>query len=283
MTKIARQAKKSLELIHSMIYFAPEAEKNFTALGLEPGRMSYYAGRAAAMGPVGPGVVAATFYNFNPASVAKSLPRAWEIAAPQDVLTARFEAADAALHRYLGAEVLESELVGRTAQLAQEAALACTPEGKPLFAAHADLPWPQEPHLKLWHAATLLREFRGDAHIAALQRAGLSGLQALVLHSASGEGFKPSVAKKLREWSDEQWAAAEQQLRDRGLVDEDGVITDAGTRLREEVETDTDAMSMPPWTALGESATEQLLTSGRQLSRALAKAGAAPRELFGRD
>ncbi|KEI44860.1 SCO6745 family protein [Saccharopolyspora rectivirgula] len=283
MTKIARQAKKSLELIHSMIYFAPEAEKNFTALGLEPGRMSYYAGRAAAMGPVGPGVVAATFYNFNPASVAKSIPRAWEIAAPQDVLTARFEAADAALHRYLGAEVLESELVGRTAQLAQEAALACTPEGKPLFAAHADLPWPQEPHLKLWHAATLLREFRGDAHIAALQRAGLSGLQALVLHSASGEGFKPSVAKKLREWSDEQWAAAEQQLRDRGLVDEDGVITDAGTRLREEVETDTDAMSMPPWTALGESATEQLLTSGRQLSRALAKAGAAPRELFGRD
>ncbi|MCC5698181.1 hypothetical protein LH612_34120, partial [Klebsiella pneumoniae] len=147
----------------SMIYFAPEAEKNFTALGLEPGRMSYYAGRAAAMGPVGPGVVAATFYNFNPASVAKSIPRAREIAAPQVVLTARFEAADAALHRYLGAEVLESELVGRTAQLAQEAALACTPEGKPLFAAHADLPWPQEPHLKLWHAATLLREFRGDA------------------------------------------------------------------------------------------------------------------------
>src|SRR5690606_30560183 len=251
--------------------------------GLEPGRMSYYAGRATAMGPVGTGVDAATFDKLNPATEANPRPRARDDAAPQSVRRRQVGAYGTTLWRRRGAEVLESELVGRTAQLAQEAALACTPEGKPLFAAHADLPWPQEPHLKLWHAATLLREFRGDAHIAALQRAGLSGLQALVLHSASGEGCKPSVAKKWREWSDEQWAAAEQQLRDRGLVDEDGVITDAGTRLREEVETDTDAMSMPPWAALGESATEQLLTSGRQLSRALAKAGAAPRELFGRD
>ena len=197
MTEIARRAKSALEVIHSMIYFAPEAEEGFAALGLERGRMSYYAGRSAAMGPVGPGVVAATFYNFNSESVAKHIPRAWSIASPSAVLEARFRAADAALRRML--DDVASPAVTGAAELAREASLACGPEGKPLFAAHADLDWPDEPHLRLWHAVTLLREFRGDAHIAALQHADLSGLQALALHSATGEGFKPSAARTLRE------------------------------------------------------------------------------------
>lgn len=282
MTETARRGAQSLELLHAFIYFAPEAEDKFAALGLERGRMAYYAGRAAPMGPVSPGVVAATFYNFNPESVARSIPHAWSIAAPQDILQARLQAADEALRRMLGDETATSTEVSDAAELAAEAAAVCEPDGKPLFAGHADLPWPREPHLKLWHAMTLLREFRGDAHIAALQVAELSGLQALVLHSASGQGFKPSAARSLREWSQQQWTTAEDQLRERGLVDAGGEITGSGTQLREDVETRTDAMSAAPWRALGERA-EQLIDSGGRLVRTLAKAGAVPRELFGRD
>ncbi|MER7079804.1 hypothetical protein SAMN02982929_00303 [Saccharopolyspora kobensis] len=282
MTEIARQAKNALEVIHSMIYFAPEAADGYAGLGLERGRMSYFAGRAAVMGPVGPGVVAATFYNFNPVSVAEAIPRAWSIAAPSTVVETRFRAADAALRRMLG-DAVDSAAVAEAAELAREASRACAPDGKPLFAAHADLDWPDEPHLQLWHAVTLLREFRGDAHIAALQRAELSGLQALVLHSSTGEGFKPSAARELRGWSESQWAEAEQELRERGLVGEDGGISQAGTALREEIEAGTDAMSMAPWRALGEEKVAALMDNGRELTRALLKAGAIPRDLFGRD
>ncbi|MBE9373481.1 hypothetical protein IQ251_03365 [Saccharopolyspora sp. HNM0983] len=281
-SETARRAAQSLELLHAFIYFAPEAEERFAALGLDRGRMAYYAGRAAPMGAVSAGVVAATFYNFNPESVARSIPRAWSIAAPQDIVEARLQAADEALRRMLGDETATSAEVAATAELAAEAAAACDPAGKPLHAGHADLPWPQEPHLKLWHAATLLREFRGDAHIAALQDAELSGLQALVLHSASGQGFKQSAARSLREWSQQQWAAAEGELRERDLLDAEGEITAAGTKLREDVESRTDAMSAAPWQVLGDRV-EQLIDSGRGLVRALAKAGAAPRDLFGRD
>ncbi|MBB5152680.1 SCO6745 family protein [Saccharopolyspora phatthalungensis] len=279
MTKIARRAKQSLELIHAMIYFAPEAADGFAGLGLAPGRMSYYAGRAAPMGPVGAGVVAATFYNFNPESVAKSIPRAWSIATPDAVLAARLKAADEALRRMLGEDVIASETVAETAELAREATTACTPDGKPLYAGHADLDWPDEPHLKLWHAITLLREFRGDAHIAALQQAELSGVQALALHSTTSGGFTPEAAKKLRGWSDEQWALASRQLRERGLVDAGDEITDAGLALREEIESATDAMSMAPWSALGEARTEVLIRNGGRLSKALADAGAMPEGL----
>lgn len=282
MTQIARQAK-ALEIPHTMIYFAPEADERFAELGLERGRMAYYASRAAAMGAVGAGVVAATFYNFNPESVARSIPRAWSIASPETIITARYRAVDAALRRMLDAETLSSTQLAETAELATEVAKAGPVAGKPLYAAHADLAWPEEPHLRLWHATTLIREFRGDAHIAALQRAELTGLQALALHSASGEGFKPSVAKSLREWSEQQWEQAMLELRERGLVDAEGTLTDAGNQLREDVEADTDAMSTAPWRGMSEQRAQQLLDNGKQLSKLLAKAGAVPRELFGRD
>lgn len=280
MTKIARRAKASLELVHAMIYFAPEAEDRFTKLGLKPGRMCYYAGRSAAMGPVGAGVVAATFYNFNPVSVAKSIPAAWDIASPSEVLDARLDAVDAALHRLLGDEVLASDDVAEAAELARIASEGCSPEGKPLYAGHADLDWPELPHLKLWHAITLLREFRGDGHIAALQQAGISGIQSLVLHAGMRGGFTPEAARKLREWSEQEWAVASEQLQERGLITANGELTDEGAQFRESVEIRTDEIALAPWQHLGEDRTATLVDKGGKLSKALAEAGALPKGLF---
>ena len=281
-TSTARKAKNALEAAHAMIYFCPEAAERFADLGLEKGRMSYFAGRAAPMGAVGPGVVAATFYNFNPEAVAAEIPRAWSIASPADVIAARFDAAGAALRRMLGDEVTGSEQVAEAARLAREAASACAPDGKPLYAAHADLEWPEPAHVQLWHAISLLREFRGDAHIAALQDGGLSGLEAVVLQVLSGEGLNEQFSKASRGWSDQQWEDAREGLRARGLVDGGGV-SEKGAALREEIERATDAMSMAPWEHLGAAELERLTGTGAELSRSLLKAGAFPASAFGRD
>jgi hypothetical protein len=274
---LVRQAHDATNVLHSLIYFAPEAEQQFTAAGLEAGRMSYFAGRSAPMGAVGAGVVTATFYNFSPDLVASCIHRAWQLARPDAVIAARFAAVDAALRRLLGPELLTSPDLVTLAGLAREAARAGTPEGRPLYAGHADLPWPSGgAHLDLWHALSLLREHRGDGHVAALTAAGLSGLEALVTHTATGQGFTPEFARASRGWSAADWDAAVAALAARGLLDAAGELTAAGHEVRAAVERDTDRMAAGPWRHLGDAATEQVIHLGRALSRAVVQAGAFP-------
>ncbi|GAB3293358.1 SCO6745 family protein [Parasphingorhabdus pacifica] len=280
-TTLARQAHQCLEPLHAFIYFAPEAEERYQELGLEPRRMTYFAGRAAPMGAVGAGVVTSTFYNFNPKVISPLFPRAWSITSPSDVVTARFEAVDAALRRLLGDEVVASESVAEAARLAREATEGCFPEGRPLYAGHAELEWPQAPHLVLWHATSILREFRGDGHIAALQDTDLTGLEALVLQVSSGEGLAEKFAKLSRGWSDEQWDAARDSLRARGLLDEANAVSDEGRRFRAELEDNTDRLAVAPWAAFGADKATSLFEHGAALSKQVAKAGAFPRENFG--
>jgi hypothetical protein len=274
------RALRSVEPLHNHVYFAPETDEHLAAIGLRPGRMSYFAGRAAPMGPVGPGVVTATFYNFSPALVARHIPRAWTLADPEQVVVARFDAARASLTRLLGGpDVAGSAEVGELADLLQEACTVLTPEGRPLFAAHADLPWPEESLLRLWHGATLLREHRGDGHLAALLRSGLSGIEALVTHTATGRGFTPAAARATRGWSDEEWSAATAALTARGLL-EDGALTPAGRQLRADVEAGTDALATGPWEHLGPERTARVTELGRELSGRLVAGGAYPSGVF---
>jgi hypothetical protein len=273
---LVRRANTATNSLHSLIYFAPEHEQHLTGAGLEPGRMSYFAGRAAPMGAVGPGVVAATFYNFNPALVARSIPRAWELASPAAIIEARFAAADAALRRLLGPDVIGSADLATMTALLREAAGACTVEGRALYAGHADLAWPTGPALEFWHGVTLVREHRGDGHIAALVAAGLSGLEALITHVATGQGFIPEFARASRGWSQDEWDGAVAGLADRGLLDRDGALTAAGQEVRAQIERETDRMAAPPWLYLGDERTEELVRIGQALTRAVVSAGAFP-------
>jgi hypothetical protein len=274
--KVALRTHRVLEPLHSMSYFAPETEEHLVAAGLRPGRMCYFAGRSAAFGAIGAGPVAATFFNFNPSLVAHNIPRAWTLATPVQVVEARFAAADASLRRLLGEEVIASPELAEAAELAREATEGCIPEGRPLYAAHADLAWPEQPHLVLFHAVTLLREFRGDGHIAALVEHGLNGLGALVTHCATGIGFTPEAAKKSRSWSDEEWAAESASLVERGILDAAGELTEQGAALRADIEAGTNAAAVGPWLRLGEAKSERLHDLGRTLSRAAVAAGAFP-------
>ena len=165
---IARKTWRTLEPIHGLVYFAPEARAAYRALGLDP-TAGYFASRSAAMGPVGAEVVIASFYNFNPALVHAALPAAWDVVAPRELAEVRSGAAAAAIGRVLG-DVVDGAAVAEAADLAARAAesTAQHPDGRPLFAAHLSLPWPGRPVERLWHAQMLLREFRGDGHIAVL-------------------------------------------------------------------------------------------------------------------
>jgi hypothetical protein len=276
--QLAGRAHRATESLHSLVYFAPEAEQRFTAIGLRPGRMGYFASRSAPMGAVSAGVTVATFYNFNRELVSRFIPRAWGLASPSDIITARLSAADLALRRLLG-EAAASPQVGELAELAREATDGLAPEGRALFASHAELDWPDEPHLVLWHAATLLREFRGDGHVMALQAADLSGIEAIVTHTATGRGFLEAAAKALRGWSDEQWSAAIDGLRARGIMDATG-LTAAGSALREQVEAETDRLDAAQWQRLGLERTERLIELGKGLSRVVVGNGAFPPGVF---
>jgi hypothetical protein len=267
---MARKMWRTLEPYHGIVYFAPEATAAYEALGVH-GFDGYFASRAAPMGSVPAEVVVATFFNFNPAVVHHALPAAWEATTPAALLDARLRGADAALRRAVGAP-LDDKAVARAAGLARAAADGCTAAGRPLYAAHAGLPWPDLPHLELWHAVTLLREFRGDGHIACLVEAGLDGIHALVLHAASGE-IPRAALQTSRHWTDEAWDAAVAELEARGLVDAEGAFTEAGAALRQQVEDRTDALALAPWQALGEAGCDELRSLVRPLSKAIVDGG----------
>lgn len=271
---LVRRAWRSAEALHGMIYFVPEAPERYAALGIRA-RDGYFASRAAAMGPVGAGPVVATFFNFNPVIVERALPAAWDKASPEAVLAARVDAAGAALTRLLG-DVIDSAEMREAAALARRAAesSAAYPEGRPLFAAHVALPWPEQPHLVLWHAQSILREFRGDGHIAALVMAGLTGIEALVLHVAAGE-VPRSFLQRSRGWSDEQWAAAVDGLRAKGLIEGDEpVLSASGREQRELIEAATDRLATPAYRVLGVDGCERLAELTRPMSRIVVKSGA---------
>jgi hypothetical protein len=274
------RAYRAVEPLHNHVYFVPETEEHLTAVGLRPGRMVYFAGRAAPMGAVGPGVVTATFANFSPAIVARHVPRAWTLATPEQVVTARLASARASLTRLLGGE--EAAAAPEVTELGDLLAQACgvlTAEGRPLYAGHADLDWPADPVGRLWHATSLLREWRGDGHVAALVRHELSGLEALITHTATGRGFLPASAKVTRGWTDEEWGAGLARLADRGLMDGEA-LTEAGRRLRADLEAETDALSAAPWEHLGPERTGRVVELGKRLSTALVAGGAYPAGVF---
>jgi len=275
-----RRCHNLLDPLHSLIYFAPEADEVFSEGGLRPGRMNYFASRAAPMGAVSPGVVVATFYNFSPDLVARHIPRAWTLASPEDIVRARFLLADKVLRRLLGDEIATSAEVEEAAELAKRAARVCTPQGRPLYAAHADLEYPTQPLTSLWHSITLLREFRGDGHVAALVDAEMPGLDALITHQATGKGFTSEFAQASRGWSAELWAAGIAGLQERGLLDETGALTSAGQEVRRGIEERTDELARAPYESLGETDLARLTELGLGLTRRVQAAGAFPAQAF---
>jgi hypothetical protein len=270
----ARRMWPAFETYHAHVYFVPEAAEAYRKLGLKGGWMGYFASRSAALGAASPELVTAIFFNFHPAMVARALPDAWALASPADVLAARLHTVDVALRRLIP-EHVGSPAEAEAAELAKAATEETALAGRPLFAALRSLPWPAERHLALWHACTMLREHRGDGHVAALTAAGLDGCEAHVTVAATGTVPRETLQDN-RKWSDDEWAAAEERLKSRGWLDASGALTDAGRAGRAQVESQTDAAAEAPWRALGPPRTERLLELLTPMARAINAAGGVP-------
>jgi hypothetical protein len=252
-----RQMWHLLEPLHAVLYYAPEVFEESAALGfgVEERWPSYFPLRAAPLGVVGSERVTSAFYSFSPRMVAEHMDPAWGIASPGRLLTARERGIDRAYRAIFGDRADSPELA-EAAALARRAAESANTAGRPLAAANAELPWPVAPHQQLWHAATILREHRGDGHLAALLIADLDPIESLVSFAAIGAA--PVERFESRGWRSEEWSAASERLIGRGLLNADGTATEAGRALRKSVEQHTDELAAAPWQALGPDAVAQL-------------------------
>jgi hypothetical protein len=269
--RLARRFYSRFEPVHAVTYFSPECRAAFDALGYRGFWMGYFAGRSSPLGVVPAEMVTALFYNFTPERVAKALPAAWEIASPAAALRAREDSAVATLRRY----GLTDDDARVAAELAGRAARTAPLEGRPLFAANRALPWPSEPLAALWHAATLLREHRGDGHVAALTASGISGREANVLHAAAGRVTRKMIERS-RHYDDEQWRHYQDRLARRGLLDRDGELTDAGRTVKQHIEDTTDALALTALADLDDTEVEELFRTLTPIARAGVSAGDIP-------
>jgi len=251
----------------------PENQTICKQLGLGDHRMSYYATRSAPLGRVSAEVVSATFYHHSVEMVSPAIPLAWSIASPERIVAARFEAVDQALRRLLPQHIESAEIVEAVA-LVREAMLGCSIAGRPLFAAHAALQWPSQPHVALWHGLNLLREHRGDGHISAVMAARLTPNQAApMLIATTGE---PRDGRSWR-WADDIWNQAVTTLQERGWLDDAGVLTNEGLAARIRIEDETDGLALGPWLQLGKERTHRLWTLLRNLLQVILDQDGLPR------
>jgi hypothetical protein len=261
------------EPVHAVTYFAPEGRAAFEQAGLRGFWRGYFAGRAAPLGPAGAAVVTASFFNFAPAFVARAIPGVWELITPEEALRGRLAGAEAALRVLLAGREDEA---AAAADLLWRAIGELDFSGRVLAAANAVLPVPDGesadgayPGLaRLWQAATLLREHRGDGHFAALAAADIDGCQAVALRSCLD--LRREDLQPVRGWTDEQWDGALAGLADRGWVGADGQLTSAGRAAHDAVEDATDRAASRPWARLGADATAELAAVLTPLAKACA-------------
>ncbi|WP_040810798.1 SCO6745 family protein [Nocardia concava] len=265
----ARDMWRVLEPLHAVSYFAPDCIAANKAVGLRGFWMGYFASRSAPLGAVGPSVVEAAFYNFHPAMVRRAIPDAWTYATPDAVIATRTIAAAAVLRNVVPDIVT---IAARAVPHLRDAINAAPAGGRPLFAANRDLPTPGDAVHALWQAATALREHRGDGHVACLLTEGIDGCEAHVLFSAS-TGTPEQMWRDNRGWSETDWQAAQDRLRERGLLDATG-LTDAGRALRQHIEARTDALAMTAYRDVpGMVETLSILAPA---ARAVARSGEVP-------
>jgi hypothetical protein len=270
----ARTMWKLLEPLHAVTYFAPEAAEACRSAGAKGFWMGYFGGRAAPMGEAGAALVGATFFNFAPAMVARSVPDVWSFATPATLLEARLSGATQALRGLLGPRA-DGPQVSEAATLARKALDGLGTAGRPLAAANAALPWPADDLSILWQAATVVREHRGDGHVATLVAHGLNGAQAHVSLAATG-AVPRTALQPHRGWTDQEWTDAEAALADRGWLDQHGRMTAAGRAGRAGIEAATDRLASDPWRRLGAPGTKTLVDALVPLTRAIVSSGVIP-------
>jgi hypothetical protein len=218
----------------------------------------YFAGRSAPLGRVPAEVVHATFYNFADGEVARHIPKVWATTTPEAAHAARSRGCTAAVRRILG-DLVETPGFARAVELLAKAATSAPYEGRPMYAALRSLPMPEEPVARLWYAANMLREHRGDGHIVALVSEGIAGLESHVLCALDNDIYPAETFGRIHHLPKATLAALMDGLRARGLIDADGRFTEAGRATKDRIEALTDVLAEPPYAALEPAERDELI------------------------
>ncbi|MGQ0803086.1 MAG: SCO6745 family protein [Actinomycetota bacterium] len=245
----ARRLRDHLEPIAAGVYFAPEAIEGYKELGLDYFE-GYFCSRGACLGKAPWSVVCAAFAAFKPEAVENAVTGGWSKTDPEPMLAARLAGADAQLQRLLGDPTDE---VAHATKLLYELTDGVDPSGRMLYSGLSVLPRPDSTWGNLWHAADLVREHRGDGHIAAWV-GHLDSTEITVLTELAW-GIPPRSYVYTRGWNEEEVDAAVARLEERGLL-EDGAMTPAGKDLRKEIELQTDRAEREIVDRLGDRADE---------------------------
>ena len=266
MNALARRMFELVEPIGAIPYSAVEPDEAMYALGFTNYWDTYFAGRAAPLGSSVPAeVVHALFYSFAPGEVARHIPKVWTTTTPAAAIEARRAGCVMALRRILG-ERVESPDFARAVELLTRAATSAPLDGRPMYAALRALALPEEPVARLFHAASLLREHRGDGHIAALMAEGIGGLEAHVL-LALDMGLPAPAFGRLHHLPRELLADLVDTMRARGLVEDEATFTPAGRQVKDRVEAMTDDLAAAPYDVLGAGELDELVAALEPLAR----------------
>lgn len=264
-----REISVAINTAHRFVYFVPEAAEEYAKLGITERAPAYFAARSAPLGPVPWPITLATFYNFSPRAV-QAMNGVWDAAAPEAWQAARFTVVERAMER-VGVAIGADEIAEARA-LIDPAVAAADLAGKPLAAANAALDLPADPLTALWQQLTVLREWRGDAHIAVLTANRLGPCDCNVMQTATGR-FPLALARGSRLWDDAEWADASARLAARGWLAPDGTVTDAGAAAREQIEVDTDELCAPLWEPIGGDGARRLAALLAPINDAFTAAG----------
>lgn len=252
----SRRFAAAAEPLHSCSYYAPEVTE-FTELGFKGWWHAYFAYRSAPLGTASADLVTTTFFNFAPRMVERSVPGCWDVMSPTDVRHTQLTILERALGRIFAGYSWDDNLP-QVIELLRLSLPTLDASDRPLFAAWAAEPWPDNQLLALWHASTLLREFRFDGHNQALRSADVSGLGSHILMAADGRGT-PEVIQKIRGWTSSEWADEASRLLELGWINSEGQHTSKGRALRKDIETETDRNADPIALSLGDAYADLVL------------------------
>jgi len=269
----SRRFAAASEPLHSCTYYAPEIGE-FTDLGFKGWWHAYFAYRSAPLGTASAGLIIDTFFNFAPRMVKRSVPSCWDVMSPTDVRRKQLSILEDAFDRIFADYVWGDDLP-EIVELLNHSLPALATHRRPLFAAWAAEPWPDDPRLALCHASTLLREYRFDGHNQALHSAGVSGLGSHLLMAADGRGT-PEVIQKIRGWTSTEWDAEASHLCELGWITSGGQHTPKGRALRKDIEAETDNLANEIAVMLGSGGAELVLGHLEAVSGFLLSEGVVP-------
>jgi hypothetical protein len=265
----ARRLRNLVEPIAAGVYFAPEAQQRYEEQGLNYFE-GYFCSRGACLGKAPWSVICAAFGAFKPAVVEQAVTGGWSKTDPEPLLDARLAGATEQLTRLLGEP-------GPEVKAATEILFSLTdgvdPSGRMLYSGLSVLPVPDTPMGRLWRAADLVREHRGDGHIAAWVSC-TDSCEITVLTELTW-GLQPGAYVFTRGWNEEEVDAARERLRARGLLDRDNQLTEAGEKFRAEIEHDTDLAEREVIGRLGDRA-DELFSLIQPMAKTIVEGGGYP-------